>query len=177
MSATNSPAMLTVIGNIFDRLAQGGARETAREFNLDTKLVWLTNKVGDITNTEIHECRSHKVYAVACCAFAWLESLHLNRTDLIARIADERLRQKQLFADRIHHFRTDSPVVDWKRKLRVLLEEVGEVAQAIDRLEWNPRSSILKKHFVTELIQVAAVCVAWLEALEAPSGAATKEGK
>ena len=166
MSAKNSPAMLTVIGNIYSRLDQGGERETARDFNLDTKLVWLANKVGDITNTEIHECRYHKVYAVACCAFAWLESLHIKPEDLLIKISDERLRQKQLFADRIHHFRTDSPVVDWKRKLRVLLEEVGEVAQTIDRLERSPRSSHLKKHFVTELVQVAAVCVAWLEAEE-----------
>ena len=83
-------------------------------------------------------------------------------------VARERLRQKQLFYDGKILFNCDSPVVDSNRKLRVLVEEVGEVAQAIDCIEYTGGGN---KYFQpgdlkTELVQVAAVAVAWLEQLE-----------
>ena len=160
----NSPAMMDVIFKIQARINQTEIRAAALNFSTDTKLAWLVGRCGHIATTTR---RNEAVLDVAACAFAWLESLHLSDMDILERIASERVRQKKLFADRIHHFRVDAPVVDWTRKLRVLAEEVGELAEAIDRLERNPRSKVLKKHFVEELIQVAAVAVAWLESLEA----------
>ena len=79
----------------------------------------------------------------------------------------ERLRQRRLFAEGRITFDCASPVVDPRRKLRVLIEEIGEVAQEIDRVEQHPNSVSHRHDLAVELIQVAAVCVAWLESLEA----------
>ena len=86
------------------------------------------------------------------------------------RIAQERSRQRMLLLNGTHLFSPDSPVADANRKLRVLVEEVGEVAEVIDRLEFphtSRREQILRDHLQDELVQVAAVAVAWLESLEA----------
>ncbi len=160
----NAPAMMTALDKITARLAQASDREIAGGFNNDLKLAWITARVGEIASITN---RAEGVLKVACCAFAWLESLAIGPTDIIARIADERLRQRELFAARKHHFRVDSPVVDWTRKLRVLVEEVGEVAQEIDNLEASNHSKkLIRQNLQAELVQVAAVAVAWLEAYE-----------
>lgn len=160
---SNSPAMLDVIFKIQARIVQAKINLAVAEFSTDAKLAWLVGGVGRIATSLP---RNAAVLDVAAVALAWLEYLHLSDMDILERIATERVRQKKLFTDRVHHFRVDSPVVDWTRKLRVLVEEVGEVAQAIDRLEQKPQSKKRKAHLVTELIQVAAVAVAWLESLE-----------
>jgi NTP pyrophosphatase (non-canonical NTP hydrolase) len=84
----------------------------------------------------------------------------MTRAAIYAAIDAERDRQ----ADRwkMPHYwgegdcssRTIAPVV----KVAVLSEECGEVARAV--LELDPA------HLRTELVQVAAVAVAWLESLE-----------
>jgi NTP pyrophosphatase (non-canonical NTP hydrolase) len=83
----------------------------------------------------------------------------------------ERERQEQKFRDGIFTFTCASLTASPKRKLRVLIEEIGEVARAIDRIESYQILKISKKdaeaHLCEELVQVAAVCVAWLESLEA----------
>ena len=163
MSAKNSPVMMDVIFKIQARIEQTQIRGAAQDFSTDTKLAWLVGRVGNIAQTTR---RKDAVLDVTCCAFTWMESLHLSDMDILQRVADERARQRELFTAGKHNFRVDSPVVDWTRKLRVLTEEVGEVAQAIDQLETSPRSKILKRYFLTELIQVAAVGVAWLESME-----------
>ena len=48
------------------------------------------------------------------------------------------------------------------RRLRVLVEEVGEVARALDWHQDLEEDGQLR----AELVQVAAVAVAWLEALD-----------
>lgn len=63
---------------------------------------------------------------------------------IISGIIDERLRQ-----DNIH------PDFPGEKRLAILMEEVGEVAKAIQ----NGDIENLKE----ELIQVASVCVRWLE--------------
>ena len=88
------------------------------------------------------------------------------------RIAQERVRQRELYLTGEITFEVASTVPDNNRKLRVLTEEVGEVAEAIDFLE-DDDTKVRREHLRTELVQVAAVAVAWLEALEAP----TKGGK
>ena len=158
--------MLDVIAEINDWLNQNRTFDSFKALSLDERLAVLIAYVGAIAwPHESSSARRLALLKTAGCAFAWLAALNLKPEDILLRISEERTRQRELFAQRIHLFRTDSPVVDWKRKLRVLTEEVGEVAEAIDRLERSPKSSLLKKHFVTELIQVAAVLVAWLESL------------
>ena len=86
--------------------------------------------------------------------------------DVLARIAAERIRQKELLRDGKILFDCASPIVDADRKLRVATEELGEVAQAIDRLERKPTSVKQFRHLQEELVQLAAVVTAWLEAME-----------
>ena len=89
---------------------------------------------------------------------------------VFARIANERSRQRELFHAGKITFDCASPLPDANRKLRVLVEEVGEVAQEMDRLE-NLRDGraacFAREDLQEELVQVAAVAVAWLESLEA----------
>ena len=95
-----------------------------------------------------------------------------NMMSVFERIAQERSRQRELFLKGKHLFSCDSPVADANRKLRVLVEEVGEVAEALDALEFqhvSRREKRLRAHLQDELVQVAAVAVAWLESLEAQS--------
>ncbi len=100
------------------------------------------------------------------------------------RIAQERSHQRELFLNGQIMFDVSSAVPDPNRKLRVLTEEVGEVAQEIELLEkfsltgegGKARAkglAVRTEKLRDELVQVAAVAVAWLESLEAPSGAAT----
>lgn len=80
-------------------------------------------------------------------------------------IADERLRQDELKrAGKFHWTCADTGIRD-ESKLAVLAEEFGEVArlvveQLIDRTRREPEK--LRE----ELIQVAAVCAAWCEAID-----------
>ena len=96
---------------------------------------------------------------------------------ILEKIWLERLRQKQLLREGRIAFACASPVVSHDRKLRVLAEEIGEVAGAIDRIEnFNPLrqpraelsepSTRARKQLCDELTQVAAVAIAWLESLE-----------
>src|ERR1022692_2831392 len=95
--------------------------------------------------------------------------------EVLHRIWMERLRQKHLLKMGKITFSCDSPIVDNDRKLRALVEEIGEVAQALEAFEHHGCSSSAdglqrfrdkKAHLKTELTQVAAVAVAWLEALD-----------
>ena len=161
----NSPAMLTVIGRVFQHYETAGY-QPPNENPADVNMVVLVWRLGRIPGSVNPQERAAAVLSVAAWTFDWLQALHLNQTDIAQRIADERIRQQELFAQRRHAYRVDDPAIDWPRKLRVLVEEVGEVANAIDQWEANPRSKQAKAHFITELVQVAAVCVAWLESLE-----------
>jgi len=90
--------------------------------------------------------------------------------NVMARVAAERIRQQQLFRDGKFTFTCASPTADENRKLRVLAEEVGEVAEALDRIE-NSKSNHrpAREHLRDELVQVAAVACGWLESMEGKS--------
>lgn len=88
--------------------------------------------------------------------------------EVFARVAQERARQRDLLLLGRINFDCASPIVSPDRKLRVLVEEVGEVAKAIDDLE-TVKSRIRLDNLRAELVQVAAVAVAWLESLEVKS--------
>ena len=83
----------------------------------------------------------------------------MNRSAAIDLILSERLRQEKLM--RAGKFpwtcATRNALVSKADKLSVLAEEFGEVARAIN--DDDPAN--LKE----ELVQVAACCLAWLEAL------------
>ena len=86
---------------------------------------------------------------------------------VLDRIARERKRQEELRESGKFTFTCRSPMMDDNKKLRVLVEEVGEVAEAIDRVESSKAGHLpARDHLRDELVQVAAVAVAWLESME-----------
>lgn len=90
--------------------------------------------------------------------------------DVFTRIAAERMRQRELFHTGRILFDCASPTPDENRKLRVLIEEVGEVAKELDNIEAARSERAVKfsrEDLHNELVHVAAVAVAWLESLEA----------
>ena len=92
--------------------------------------------------------------------------------DAMEAVAQERIRQKELLRAGKILFNCDSPVVDGARKLRVLIEEIGEVARELENLENNTGYATeqkIRRCFRNELVQVAAVAVAWLETPEVKS--------
>ena len=126
----------------------------------------LKNQVGAVFNH-----RDILIRIAAHCV-GWLDWMQGAEPrpgkDAFVLISAERDRQDSLFVEGNISFSCCSPVVDTKRKLRVLVEEVGEVAEAIDKLEYC-HSSPATRHLIDELVQVAAVAVAWLETPECKS--------
>ncbi|HEY4415927.1 MAG TPA: hypothetical protein VGO57_09565 [Verrucomicrobiae bacterium] len=102
----------------------------------------------------------------------WLVALGEKHTTVL--VEAERAQQEELFQAGKHLFTCSSPVVDEVRKLGVLVEELGEIADAIENLEKATVrdaklafDSLQHRYLVNEIVQVAAVAVAWLEAKEA----------
>jgi NTP pyrophosphatase (non-canonical NTP hydrolase) len=87
---------------------------------------------------------------------------------IFEEIQQERLRQEALRQQgRFAHTCADAELLQSER-LAILIEEVGEVAKAIlnvNGLANDAAETDLRK----ELIQAAAVCVAWLEGLNKPA--------
>ena len=145
--------------------------------DLDFSLADLTAGVGmlaaQVTNNITHptNCFNHRatLLKIAAHVVGWLD--RSEGVDAFALIHAERERQEQLFREGKFLFTCASPTADPKRKLRILVEELGEVAKAIDQLEIaGSRNSLALKawhdELKLELVQVAAVAVAWLESLE-----------
>lgn len=78
----------------------------------------------------------------------------------LERVAAERKRQEQLFADGELVWIASRPDCPDELRLAALVEEVGEVARA-----YHDGGDIR-----TELVQVAAVAVAWLDGLQTTEG-------
>jgi hypothetical protein len=88
-------------------------------------------------------------------------------TDVILAIAAERRRQDELVRAGKLPFNCSDPLIPGSLKTEVLGEEFGEVCKASYELRtWSggPKDA-LKLALRTELIQLAAVAVAWLESL------------
>jgi hypothetical protein len=82
----------------------------------------------------------------------------------VSEIAIERKRQRHLLHRGKIKFNCAAPNVPHDKKLRVLTEELGEVARAIDMEEREPGNG-WRDELRSELTQVAAVSLAWLESL------------
>jgi len=78
--------------------------------------------------------------------------------DVCIKVLNERRRQRKLYVEGKITHRCEDPTVTSGHKLSVLTEEVGEVARALNDNE-------PKENLKAELIQVAAVAVAWAESL------------
>jgi hypothetical protein len=76
---------------------------------------------------------------------------------ILANVLEERARQDKKFPG---HSIAAPSLTDGTR-LRIIVEEVGEVAEAMDTQHANT-----KRDLRAELVQVAACAVGWLEALD-----------
>jgi len=87
----------------------------------------------------------------------------------------ERLRQQQLLREGKFTFSCATVGIDPDRKLRVCTEELGEIAEAIDKLEiaslastakTRPQIKSARAHLRDEIVQLAACAIAWLESIQ-----------
>lgn len=92
---------------------------------------------------------------------------------VVKEVYKERERQEDLRKAGKFAWTCADPTQSNARKLAVLAEEFGEVAREVteeiisgDKKDPDGRIPILKQNIRKELIQVAAVCVAWVEALD-----------
>lgn len=131
------------------------------------KLTNLTVRVGLLASyLQDAGWRKNRLRAIYGFATGWL--MLLGTQDIAQLIHAERERQQDLLRAGKFTFTCASPIAGPERKLCVLVEEIGEVAEAIDHIEIKkPSVRMATENLRDELIQVAAVAVAWLESLEA----------
>lgn len=117
-------------------------------------LAWLVGSVAQQL-FDHHPLRDN-LKLIAVTAMRWLPwSWEMCCDQILA----ERQRQQDLLAAGKFDFNCASAHIENLFKLPVLMEEAGEVAEAVLEKQTS--------ELATELVQVATVCVAWLEALEA----------
>ena len=116
-----------------------------------------------------HYCKQHAYTPAANSGFSFCpfceEPAAFTKSELVSReVIAERERQEELKAAGKISFNVAAPTASNCPKLSVLAEEFGEVAhQVTDLLENNGRGSVAELR--KELIQLAAVSVAWIESL------------
>lgn len=162
----NSPHMAAVFAAVEQQINTGGPlavnyRPAAKEFSADDKLGWLGGAIGQVARDVMPKQALQHVVAIA---WVWLESFGIKHLNVAALVSEERIRQQMLLRSGKILFNCASPVVCRGRKFRVLAEELGEVAKAIDDLERGVKRSAVDLQ--AELVQVAAVSVAWLESFQ-----------
>jgi NTP pyrophosphatase (non-canonical NTP hydrolase) len=84
---------------------------------------------------------------------------------ILQAVQDERLRQNKLVEQGKIPFNCADKARPHSQKLPILVEEIGEVAQAMMQVTTGSSSHDAKRDLQKELIQVAAVAVAWAESL------------
>jgi NTP pyrophosphatase (non-canonical NTP hydrolase) len=89
----------------------------------------------------------------------------VTRSEAINAITSERIRQDALKAEGRFRFTVNESALSESERLAILVEEVGEVARCV--CEGNDRGVLDRVALRAELVQVAAVALAWLEGLEA----------
>lgn len=90
-------------------------------------------------------------------------------TRALAAVAAERERQRQLWVEETIPFNCDAEDIALGDKMAVLTEEVGEVATEVNQANCSLHPKVHLERLRVELIQVAAVAVAWAESLPTPS--------
>ncbi len=101
------------------------------------------------------------------CA-GWLVRLGVKEPpQALSKERDRQIRLRRRHPDR-YLVDVAHPTPDEARKYRVLVEELGEVAKAIDKWEMSPTPEALRE-LRAEITQVGAVALAWLESKEVRS--------
>lgn len=137
---------------------------------------WFADRV-DINETLACGCRNfdpQHTCAAAGLALAWRREEYANRAetlvgpqdaanaDVLCAVAGERMRQWVKHPDAT----LDLPGLDDPARFVVLAEEVGEVARALTYDEGDPSD------LARELVQVAALALAWLDGIDDREGIA-----
>jgi hypothetical protein len=143
------------------------------------RLCHFTSGLGrcsDSLSQPAHLAENLKRLAAWCIGWAEVNGI---KQDIITLIHQERDQQVKQFVEGQIPFECSSRVADPKRKLRELIQQSGQVALALYQIEtlntspkqdaWRKGMQIRKNELNTELIQVAALCVGWLESLEEKS--------
>jgi hypothetical protein len=155
---------------IFARLSDLPTMLLAMGPNLsdDGRLMELTKGVGQLAQALFNPLgRMDRLERIAAYAAGWL--VQMGERLPFGLVHQERERQRELLAANRITFDCAAESVDGRRKLRALVEELGEVAHAIDQIDaGNPSPGNLK----VELVQLAAVAVAWMETPECGVGSA-----
>lgn len=153
LAAFRPCATLTILERVKPLYDEMNLAHGAHQTNLRL-LVWEAGKVARHLDSS-HPLRD-TLKRIAATAMRWLP---FTWEALVAQILAERHRQQELLATGKFPFSCSTTTVDSLFKLPVLMEEIGEVGNAILEGETANLSR--------ELLQVATVCVGWLEALEA----------
>lgn len=172
MNTTNET--LNPMFNVLHEVAHSGARLIAFDTNssADEKLMELGIGIGLLGQAVRSGCRDTQkatLIRIAAHCIGWVESNPSPIKDVFSAVIAERERQEGFLREGRFNFTCASRIADPKRKLRVVLEEVGEVAKECDQLEQTPKSRKVWPFLREELIHVAAVAVAWLESYEVAS--------
>jgi hypothetical protein len=168
------PRALNNTDVVLHRVGNNVARMLAldQERGVDDQLLELSLGLGLLTDGVKRNLLGVQITALSGMAahcMGWVESNPGPVKDMFAAIRVEREVQEGFLRAGKFSFTCASRIADPKRKLRVLIEEVGEVAQECDALEQTPKSRKVWPFLREELIQVSAVCVAWLESFEVQS--------
>lgn len=95
------------------------------------------------------------------------QASYANTKTVLADVHAERVRQESLRISGKFTWTCEDMGISDPEKLAVLAEEFGEVSRIVaDHLIYSRSLPETSKHLRDELIQVAAVCVAWCEALD-----------
>lgn len=105
-----------------------------------------------------------RVFKPALDAQRVIQAAPLPTAMVLAEVAQERERQRRLLAASKIGCDCANPDVNDFKKLAVLTEELGEVAEALQRP--GQLSRAVTAHKRKELIQLAAVAVAWAESIK-----------
>lgn len=162
-------ATIHELPGVFDFCRAGGERGAGADEKLRLLMIPAGQLAAVLRDRDWSKNNLAKIYGLCT---GWL--MALGEKTPVVKIIAERARQEKLLREGKFLFTCASRVADPIRKLRVLVEEIGEVAEAIDQLEIaeSRRSLALKEYRLelrAEITQVAAVAVAWLESFEKPN--------
>jgi hypothetical protein len=91
---------------------------------------------------------------------------------VLVDVWDERQRQEERWPGQT----LAGPQMTDVERLAIVAEEHGEVARGVCELTWPPDTrrpdAAARQHLRVELVQLAACCVAWAEAIDEQAGAA-----
>jgi NTP pyrophosphatase (non-canonical NTP hydrolase) len=142
------------------------------DFWCDKCRAWNPARQQAPRQAPVCDCPSQIAHLVTC-GLAPPQPARPMPQQALTDVAAERVRQEQLRAQGRFPYTCAGDGLTPAEKLAVLAEEFGEVAREISDAR-NCRTEPNPKRLRAELVQVAAVAVAWVESLDAAAARASK---